>query len=177
RQNITSNTGNVQTALNALAAGGGGDDPEAGLYALQQAATTTGWRAGSLRLIIWAGDAPSHDPAGPTNVTQAQAITALNANSVKVIAVGIADGAAPGLNQLGQATAVSNATGGSFLGDFDTSSPTFQSTVNTAIENAIKNAIATYSVVSLGVTPVPPGVTVTSNPSSITGSFDRSTTR
>src|SRR5262249_20042284 len=127
-QAITMNTTNVQNALNALAAGGGGDIAEAGLYSLQQASlAASGFRPRSTRFIVWVGAAPSHDPAGPTNVTQAQAIAALTAAGIKVISISADSG--PGLNQLGQATAVSNATGGSYLGQFSTGDPNFDNLV------------------------------------------------
>ena len=71
-QDITTDTAAVQTGINAWVASGGGDWPEAQLYALYQVANTVAWRPGSTRIIIWFGDAPGHDPAGPPpGVTEA----------------------------------------------------------------------------------------------------------
>ena len=64
-QDITTDTAAVQTGINAWVASGGGDWEEAQLYALYQVANTVSWRPGSTRIIIWFGDAPGHDPAGP----------------------------------------------------------------------------------------------------------------
>lgn len=173
---ITTNTSTVQSALGSLSAGGGGDLPEAGLYGLQQAATTTSWRSGSQRFLVWVGDAPSHDPAGPTNVTEAQAISALNANGVNVFAASATSG--PGLNAAcggsdctaNQAKRVAAGTSGSDLGTFDSAA------ISTAIQNAITSIVNNYSSVSLDSVGLPAGVTVSFSPA-ITGSFDRSITR
>ena len=97
-QDITNDTAAVQTGINAWVASGGGDFPEGQLYALYQVANTTSWRPGSTRILIWFGDAPGHDPAGPTGVTEAQATAALIANTIKVLALDIGS-----LNSSGQA--------------------------------------------------------------------------
>ena len=77
-QDITTDTAAVQTGINAWVASGGGDWPEAELYALYQVANTISWRPGSTRILIWFGDAEGHDPAGPPpGVTEAQATAAL----------------------------------------------------------------------------------------------------
>ncbi len=67
-QDITSVTADVQTGINAWEASGGGDTPEGQIYALYQLANTTSWRPGSTRILIWFGDAPGHDPSGPTGM-------------------------------------------------------------------------------------------------------------
>jgi hypothetical protein len=45
-------------------ADGGGDEPEAQLYALYQLAAdpSIGWRVGSKKIVFWFGDAPGHEP-------------------------------------------------------------------------------------------------------------------
>jgi hypothetical protein len=48
---ITSTIATAQAGINLWAASGGGDTPEANVYALQQAANTTSWRAGSVMLL------------------------------------------------------------------------------------------------------------------------------
>src|SRR5690606_5797519 len=62
-QQLTSNTGLVQTAIDAWTASGGGDGPEANLYGLSKAASDTNWRAGSARIMVWFGDYYGHDPS------------------------------------------------------------------------------------------------------------------
>jgi len=181
-QNITNNNAAVQAALTGLNAippnGYGCDAPESNLYGLQQAASTTAWRAGSTRILIWVGDNTGHDPAG--GVTEASAIAALQAQGVTVIAASATSG--PGLDAVcssapcgtpnnNQASRITAATGGQDLGSFSAG------TINAAIQAAILNAIAKYSTVSLGVSPVPAGVAITISPASIVGAFDRTTTR
>ena len=67
-QDITTDTAAVQTGIDAWVASGGGDWEEGQLYALYQVANTVSWRAGSTRILIWFGDAPGHDPAGPAEL-------------------------------------------------------------------------------------------------------------
>lgn len=111
-QSITASTAAAQAGINAWAAGGGGDEPEAQLFGLQQVASSpaTGFRVGSSRIVVWFGDAPGHDPSN--GATETSAIAALQAAGVRVIAI------STGANRLdltGQATRITNATGGSFL--------------------------------------------------------------
>jgi hypothetical protein len=171
---LTTNTANVQTALNGLTAGGGGDLPEANLFGLSSMATSTSWRDGSDRFVVWVGDAPGHDPSGGTS--EASAIAALNAADVDVYAASATSG--PGLNAAcggadctaGQATRIVNGVGGSFLGTFS------GATITTAIQNALTTGVSTYSSVGLSLIGAPAGVTVTLPPA-ITGSFDRTIDR
>jgi uncharacterized repeat protein (TIGR01451 family) len=111
-QAITASTAAAQTGINAWAAGGGGDEPEAQIFGLQQVATSpaTGFRSGSSRIVVWFGDAPGHDPSN--GATEASAIAALQAAGVRVIAISTG---ANRLDLFGQATRITNATGGSFL--------------------------------------------------------------
>jgi hypothetical protein len=130
---ITTNNAAVVAAINTWAAGGGGDGPEANFFALHQVATSggstdgvgstdpglstgldTGWRAGAARVIVWFGDIVSHT----TTVDQAEAIAALVANDVIVVAMnnGLAGG---GIDGSGQASGIVAATGGVQIFDFD----------------------------------------------------------
>jgi len=180
--NIGSTSAQVQTALSGLSASGGADTPEAGLYALQQAATTTAWHVGSQRFIVWVGDAPGHDPSGPTDITEAQATAALMANGINVFAASATSGpgldascgSAPGPATRGcntnQAQRIATATSGADLGVFN---PT---TLAAAIQANIVAAITTYTSVGLGAVGLPAGVTASFS-SPITGAFDRSITR
>jgi VPDSG-CTERM motif len=165
-QDITTSQATAQTGINSWVASGGGDWEEAEIYALKQVADTTTWRAGSKRLAIWFGDAPGHDPSGTTGTTEAQAIAALNAQGISVLAIDVGS-----MNSYGQATRIASATGGQYYNGINTS--TIVSTINAAITKAVE----TYSSVGLDLSGVPDGVSVTAIPTSITGSFDRSIDR
>jgi hypothetical protein len=164
---ITTSTSQTQTAINSWGAFDGGDWPEANLFALQEAASTTSWRAGSERILVWFGDASGHDPSAG-GATETSATAALVAQGIAVQAVSV------GYNQLdayGQATRIASATGGAFFSGIDTS------TLVDTINDAITNAVSTYTNVGLDLSAVPAGVTVSAVPSSATGSFDRSVDR
>jgi PEP-CTERM motif len=165
------------TGIGLLAASGGGDLPESGLFGLQQAATTTAWRTGSARILVWFGDAPSHDPTFTTPaITEALAKTALNANGVKVEAISLTSG--PGLDAAcggtdctaGQGTRVVTATSGALVTGIATAG------IVAAINAAITSAFTNYTSVCLS--PVGNGTDVTvTTPACITGVFDRSIDR
>jgi len=111
-QAITPSTAAAGAAIAGWAAAGGGDVPEAQLFALEQVATgpATGFRTGSSRIVVWFGDAPGHDPRNGS--TEVSATAALVAAGIRVIAI------STGFNQLdatGQAARITAATGGVFL--------------------------------------------------------------
>jgi hypothetical protein len=166
-EDLTANTAAVQAAINGWVASGGGDLPEANIFALEQVATTTSWRAGSQRILVWAGDAPGHDPSGGS--TEASATAALIAAGVEVISIGATSG--PGIDQTGQATRISNATGGSFLGSFNAT------TLVDEVLAALTTAITTYNTVDLMAVGLPAGVGVAFTPVQHSGAFDRSIDR
>jgi hypothetical protein len=166
-QDITKDTAAVQTGINAWFATGGGDTPEGQIYALYQLANTTSWRPGSTRIVVWFGDAPGHDPAGPSpGVTEAQATAALIANTIKALALDLGS-----LNSTGQAQRIADATGGQYYFGVNVSQ------IVTDIQNAIIGSFETYSTVSLGTALVPTGLTVNVSPPSYTGEYDRSIDR
>jgi len=150
RQNLTDDAAALQAAVNGLDADGGGDAPEAWINALFQVSDgAIAYRAGSSRIVVLVGDAPSHDPS--VGHTQADAIAALQADSARVIAVNVSGGAG-GLDAAGnQATAVVGATGGQLVG----SDP---DTVTTAILSGLKNLDVTVKPV---VGPCDAGLAVT----------------
>ena len=76
---ITASTADAQTGINQWVASGGGDEPEAQLFALQELSSNpaTGFRSGSSRIVVWFGDAPGHDPSN--GATEASATAALQA--------------------------------------------------------------------------------------------------
>jgi len=101
-QPITSNLSLVSSAIGTWSAFGGGDGPEAQLFALDQAAPQPGgpigWRPGVPHIIVWFGDAPGHDPICKAvtglvyNVTEASATAKLVANNIIVLALSLNDG-------------------------------------------------------------------------------------
>jgi hypothetical protein len=115
-QNLTANQGAANTGLANLTplSGGGSDAPEDGLNGLFQVATgAVAFRPGSARVVVWIGDASSHDPSAGHSLGATNA--ALNAAGIRVIALDV--GPTPGeisdgLDNAGQATSVTNATGG-----------------------------------------------------------------
>lgn len=154
-QPITTDKSAVQTGINGWRASGGGDTPEANLYALQQAASegaagtngvssgeATGWRPGSQRIVAWFGDAPGHQDTVDLN----ESISALTDAGVTVVAFnngsagfGIDSGLAGGTgDSRDQASAIVDATGGSLVNNF-------RSLGGDAFVDAIVDAITTAS--------------------------------
>ena len=68
-QVMTTSAAAVTAEVNALGASGGGNFPEAQLFALNTVATDPGigFRSGSSSIIVWFGDARGHDPSGGIN--------------------------------------------------------------------------------------------------------------
>ena len=166
-QDITTDTAAVQTGINAWVATGGGDWAEGQLYALYHLANTVSWRPGSTRILIWFGDAPGHDPAGPSpGVTEAQTIAALVAQTIKVLALDVGS-----LNYYNQAQRIAAATNGQYYSGINVGQ------IVVKIQDAIISSFATYSTVSLGTSLVPTGLTVNISPPSYTGAYDRSIDR
>ena len=116
-QDLTGDTVAVTNGIMNLTplSGGGFDAPEDGINGLYQLANgAVTWRADGTPVIVWIGDASSHDPSNGHTLTDA--INALVGAGIIVIAVDV--GPTPGqisdgLDNTGQATAVVNATGGS----------------------------------------------------------------
>jgi hypothetical protein len=164
---LTTDQPTAQAAINTWSASGGGDAPEAQLYALEQLATGTSWRAGSERIAVWFGDYPGHDPS-VGGITEAAATAALQAQSIAVQAISV------GANQLdstGQATRITAATGGTFYSGISTDD------IVDTIQAAITTAVETYTTVGLDLLEVPVGVTAVAVPASYVGSYDRSIER
>jgi len=101
-QALTGNTTLIPPAINMWSASGGGDGPEAQLFALDQVAQppggSIGWRAGAKHILVWFGDAPGHDPvckgiSGLTyDITETSAIAKLQANAITVLAISTTTG-------------------------------------------------------------------------------------
>jgi hypothetical protein len=167
--NPTNNTAAVTAGINVWSAFGGGDIPEADLFALNSLAEppggTIGWRSGSKRIIVWFGDAPGHDPVcaaasgAAFDVTEASATANLVGQNITVLAISTAT---PGLDDdpkagesgydavcgppggtPGQATRITNATKGAFATGINPGN-----IVNTII-NLVKSAVGGYNNVNL----------------------------
>lgn len=173
-QGITSDLSAAQAGLNSLELRSGADIMEASLYALTQAAANAGWREGSQKFVVWFGDAPGHDPRstakypGPTLI---DTIDTLTGEAITVIAVNSGASAA-GLNSRGQATAITDATGGSYSNI--RSNP--GEDILESILSSLDAAFAIYNQVSLEAFQHLPGVDVSISPAYI-GAWDRSEDR
>ena len=131
---ISSDNTAVTAGIDSWFASGGGDFPEANLYALQQAATEgkdtpsgvgggakTGWREGAKRVIAIFGDAPGHEET----ITLTETIAALTAEDITVALLnssgagfGLDDG--DGFGATNQASAIADATNGVLVNNFRT---------------------------------------------------------
>ncbi|MGH9665953.1 MAG: hypothetical protein ACRD9L_16125 [Bryobacteraceae bacterium] len=165
----TNSTAPVTAAINTWSALGGGDIPEAGLFALDSLAVPPGgpigWRAGSKRIVVWFGDAPGHDPictqvsGVAAAITEATVTAKLAAESIAVLAISTAN---PGLDNdpksgaagyvakcgppgglPGQGTRIANSTGGVFVTGINAGN-----IVNTIV-NLVKGAVAVIQNVKL----------------------------
>lgn len=163
------NNAAVTAAVNTWVASGGGDGPEGQLFALTKVTdlATIGWRPNSLRIVVWFGDFPGHDPICPnvslqviSPITEATTTTALTDpnKKIRVLAIsvngtgldndpnaGARDYAAPctPAGTAGQGTRIANATGGSHQ------SGVIASNIANAITTMIQNTLATIGNVSL----------------------------
>jgi uncharacterized repeat protein (TIGR01451 family) len=158
-QAITPSIADVQTGINAWVTGDGCDTPEAQLNALFELASNpaTGFRPGSSRIVAWFGDASGHDPSG--GHTLAQTIAALQAASIRVVAVNVNSGFGDGLNATGQASAVATATGGSF----------FPGATNDQVADAILTGLSNLPVTVTHTVLCDPGVSASLSPASQSG--------
>jgi len=127
----------AQTGINAWFASGGGDGPEGNFDAMRVISENTAWRSGSQRLMVWFGDAVSHTE----RTTMAQAIAALNAEGITVLAFN-SYGAGSGIDgtygsDSYQASTIAAATGGAMYTNFTSLSGTaFSDAVTAAIGSA-----------------------------------------
>ncbi len=131
---LTASAATVQGAVNSLSASGGGDTPEAQLNALWEIGSggnAITYRPGSSRIVVWFGDSSGHDPSNGHTLADAEA--SLEGVSARTIAINVNSGEGDGLNATGQATAITNATGGTFLSSVNPSD------VSTAILNGLQN--------------------------------------
>jgi hypothetical protein len=137
-------------------AGGGLDDPEGQLYALQQLTDPleAGWRDDSSRILVWFGDNPGHDPVcaaisgDASDVTHVTLTSALRDANIRIIAVSLdTDGDGPfstGLN--GNLTAESDVDYDAACGDSPPSSPQQANSFANATGGVVKEAASAEEV-------------------------------
>lgn len=182
-QAMTTSKAAAQEGINNWSLGWGNDGPESNLHALEQlAGSSTGWRTGSERILVWFGDIYGHDPAAESGAaytpgypgpSEATATAALEAAGIQVQALNVGYG---GLDSTGQASRITEATGGSLYNGVSTS------TIVARIQEAIATAVATYTRVGIDTSDVPAGVDVTVSPGEYVASgeppyYDRSVSR
>lgn len=183
QQDITGDQTAVLSAINSWSALGGGDLPEADLFALREVASVAGWRAGATKFIVWFGDAPGHEPVcaavwgGGFDITRATVISALQAvtaphqpNGIAVLAISVGGGAGldapsdhgytgcPSNGLPNQATDITTATGGSLATNVNPSA------VATTILNALIKAVQIQNVHLVPSGAIAPFVTSISPP-------------
>lgn len=145
-QALTASTTDVQNGINTWPGHvttwfGGCDTPESQINALWQIASgAIAFRAESTRVVVWFGDATGHDPSLGHSLTDA--INALEAADIVVIAIPVNSGSGDGLDGTGQATAIASATDGQVLPD----------ALPSEVSNAILSGLEDLPVT---VTPVP----------------------
>jgi len=189
-QSMSGNVSTVQAnGINRLAARAlGSDVPEGQINALYQVATggptsaqAVGFRTGSdvTRVIVWFGDATGHDPSPRTNQTQgqganltywggqhneAQVIAALQAAGIKVISINVSGNSQyqDDLDGTGQATRISNATGGAYLGSATSS------TISDKILEGLTNLPVQVKLVVDTANCQAPPLSITFSPASVT---------
>ncbi|KAF7506551.1 hypothetical protein GJ744_011697 [Endocarpon pusillum] len=128
-QALTGNLVALQNAVNSLSASSGGDEPEDWINALFQLSTgAVAFRGDSSRIIVLVSDAPSHEPSNG-HTLDGDTIAALRGKTIRVIGVNVG---LKHLDQLGQATKVTTATGGVII-------DSAVDTVSKAIVSGLKN--------------------------------------
>lgn len=148
QQAITDDDSLTVAAINNWTASGGGDTPEAQLFALDRIAAdesgTIGWRTGSRRIVVWFGDAPGHEPvcraltgltydilaSGVARSLQQQAIsviaistttatTSLDSDPTQGVFSAYVNECGPAAGFPGQARLIANETGGLALAEIE----------------------------------------------------------
>lgn len=133
---------------------GGGGQPQTDFinaqFQLANGAVT--FRPSGTRVIAWFGDARSNDPSLGHTLTAT--VNSLRAQGIRVVAVPVTGTNAPGLNELGQATTLTNGTSGVLM----------PSQSSSAVATAILNGIKTLTVNVTAVPTCDQQLTLTANP-------------
>lgn len=157
---LTTDTAAVLSGLEQWSAVGGGDRPEANLFGIREAAQKMDWREQAVKIILWFGDAPGHDPS--RGVTMADVKSALTAEGIVVHAIdsGI-------LDSTRQAREIATHTGGRTwtVGRTDG--------VAAALMGAIESTLENYNEVRLEFGEEPLGLGISITPERHTGAFKR----
>jgi large repetitive protein len=114
--NLTGDANQVRAGVNTMSFDvfGGGAPWTDYLNALFRTGTdAVAFRPTGSRIVAWFGDAASRDPS--LGHTLADTTNALRASGIRVIAVPVTGTSGDGLDRLGQATAITSATGGAVL--------------------------------------------------------------
>lgn len=146
----------VVDAVDSISLCGGGDGPEAQLNALWEigdGGNAVTFREGSSPIVVWFGDAPGHDPSG--GHTEADATASLVSVAAKVVAVSVGRN---NLDTTGQATRITNATGGTLLTGVGADE----------VSTAILEGLGNLPVEVAASTACDPGVSVSLSPASQT---------
>jgi hypothetical protein len=154
---LTGDPGALTTAINNVNLCGGGDAPEAQLNALWQIGNggdAVTFRPDSSRIVVWYGDNPGHDPSG--GHTEADATQSLVDVGAKVLA--LSTGSANNLDGTGQATRITNATGGNLLSGVAAG----------GVSDAILAGLQNLDVTVAGSPTCDPGLSISLSPASRT---------
>ena len=154
---LTGDAGALSTAINNVDLCDGGDTPEAQLNALWEIGSggdAVTFRPDSSRIVVWYGDNPGHDPSG--GHSEADATQSLVDVEAKVLA--ISTGAANNLDGTGQATRITDATGGDLLSGVAAGD----------VSDAILAGLQNLDVTVAGSPTCDPGLSITLSPATRT---------
>lgn len=161
-QDLTSDTGSVNSALGSLRANGGADGPESAFDGLVGAADEVSWRAGSKRMLFWFGDARSQDSEAHPGPMETETLAALQGRNIEVNAINYGS-----LDSLGQASRITADRGGALYG-----SSSVDDLVD-VVKGALDASFSSYANIGLDLSEVPEGLSFSLNPASYSGSWNR----
>eukprot|EP01026_Neomeris_dumetosa_P079625 TRINITY_DN871_c0_g1_i2.p1 TRINITY_DN871_c0_g1~~TRINITY_DN871_c0_g1_i2.p1 ORF type:complete len:1058 (-),score=118.97 TRINITY_DN871_c0_g1_i2:263-3175(-) len=167
-QSLTQDRTAVVQAIDRWRANGGGSMN--GLVALYRIATnsynTIGWRKNAINIVFWFGDHKAQDPFITDNdgisITETATIQALTSKGIRVNAIDMES-----LNELGQATRVTNATGGTYTlynqaaSENPGSVCTYQANTTSLVKTIVESAQATIETEKKVVEQLSDEITVT----------------
>ncbi|MCV6584252.1 MAG: VWA domain-containing protein, partial [Marinibacterium sp.] len=157
---LTTDANAVKRGLGQWSPNGGGDQPEANLFGLNETALKMDWRDQAVRVIIWFGDAPGHDPS--RGVGMGRVLSELNGRSIVVHAIDSNQ-----LNMTRQASRIADGTGGRVWSVGSTDG------VVNALIGAVETTLENYSEVRLEFGDEPLGLGITITPDKYEGAFKR----
>lgn len=161
---LTTDRSAVVRGLTKWAAAGGGDRPEANLYGINEVAVRMDWRDQAVRVILWFGDEPGHDPSRGVGMSRVKSELA----SRNIVVHPIDSGR---LDSTRQASEIARSTGGRLWSVSRTEG------VARALIGAIESTLENYSEVRLDFGDEPLGLGITVTPEKHTGAFKRDVDR